>query len=156
MNQRAFRQSLDAAWSRAKRESQPLSAILLDVDNFKSFNDTFGHLEGDDVLIQVGKCLRESVRPYDIVARYGGEEFIILLPNADADAATLVAERCRQRIGAFEWPHRTVTASFGVATWTEGVAEFSQFVNLADSALYASKHAGRNQVTHFNTIKKTA
>lgn len=155
-NQRAFREALEAAQAKAIRTKQPLSVILLDVDRFKAYNDSFGHVEGDEVLIQIGRCLQSCVRSFDLVARYGGEEFILLLPETDAATATLIAERCREEVEAHPWPKRSVTASFGIATWTQGEMEFSQLVSLADRAMYASKEAGRNRVTHIEQLQRAA
>jgi diguanylate cyclase (GGDEF)-like protein/PAS domain S-box-containing protein len=146
-NQRAFRQRLDSAWASAERNCRPLSVVLLDVDHFKLYNDSFGHPEGDKVLVEVGKALLESVRPSDLVARYGGEEFVLLLPETDAETAYGVAERCRQAIEAHGWNLRSVTASFGVATWSQGPISPADLVELADRAMYSSKENGRNRVS---------
>jgi diguanylate cyclase (GGDEF)-like protein len=147
-NSRAFREALTSAGSFASRMDHPLSLILLDVDHFKSYNDTFGHLAGDDVLRTVGTLLRGQLRLHDLAARYGGEEFAVLLPATDDAAAQIVAERLREAIASHPWPLRPITASFGVATLAVGdPASPPDLVAWADRALYASKRAGRNRVT---------
>lgn len=128
----------------------PLSVIMLDVDHFKTFNDTFGHAAGDVVLKSVAYCLRKYLRPQDHVARYGGEEFFVLLPNTPRTAALLIAERLRRRIEVSQSRHGdvnlpTVTISLGVAQWRKGLS-IQQLVELADEALYNAKQQGRNCV----------
>jgi len=147
-NRRAFDERLAMEFQRSRRYSTPLSLLLLDVDKFKQFNDTFGHPAGDRVLQQVAKVLQASVRNIDFVARYGGEEFVVLLPNTDRDGAMILAERLRANIEAAPWKERPVTASFGAATLTSEMAEYSVLTSTADGALYQSKEKGRNRVTH--------
>ena len=129
--------------------ASPLSLIMLDLDHFKQYNDSFGHPAGDEVLHWVGSILRAAVRGHDVVARYGGEEFVVLLPATDAAEALEVAERLRSAIACRPWPHRKVTASLGVATAGPATTDAAALVDQADHALYQSKQAGRNQVTHF-------
>ena len=118
---------------------------MLDVDGFKSYNDTFGHAAGDRVLCVIARQLSHSSRPDDIVARYGGEEFAILLPGAEAISALGCAERHRKAIESFAWPLRPVTASFGVAEW-HPEDSLSDLRRRADAALYAAKRGGRDRV----------
>jgi two-component system, cell cycle response regulator len=148
-NHRGFREILDSSFSFAVRQGLPFSLIMLDVDHFKQYNDTFGHPAGDDVLREVANVLRTNVRAHDIVARYGGEEFVVLCPATDWPGARDVADRLRQAIEEHTWPHRPVTASFGAATFGAGTGTSSELVDQADKALYRSKQAGRNQVAHF-------
>ena len=101
---------------RPQRLGTPLSLIMLDLDQFKEYNDTFGHPAGDEILQRLGSTLRSSLRSHDVVARYGGEEFVILLPATGEDEAIEVAERLRRPIAAGAWPRRQVTASLGVGT----------------------------------------
>jgi diguanylate cyclase (GGDEF)-like protein len=147
-NRRRFREDLDLLFSQANRLGCPLSLILLDIDHFKSYNDTFGHPAGDRVLQQVGRLLRSSVRGHDVVARYGGEEFVVLLPTTGANVAVEVAERLRRSIADHVWPHRPVTASFGAATTGPDTPDPAALVDCADRALYLAKEAGRNQTCH--------
>ena len=147
-NRRRFREDLELLFAQADRQGSPLSLIMLDVDHFKQYNDTFGHPAGDRVLQQVGSTLRSSVRGHDVVARYGGEEFVVLLPATDADEALDVAERLRTAIAGHDWPHRPVTASLGVATSGPDTPDAATLVDHADRALYHSKEAGRNTITH--------
>ncbi len=152
------RRAMEEALSRSLADATPngLSIILLDVDHFKQFNDTFGHPEGDEVLRQVGLALLTASRPTEVVARFGGEEFLVLLPTANVDVAMRVAERMRRAIEAGPWPKRLVTASFGVATYTGPADTDVALLAMADEALYASKHGGRNRVTHFNRNQSVA
>jgi len=148
-NRRAFNDRLEVEFERSRRYGNPLSIVLLDVDKFKHYNDTYGHPAGDLVLKTVAHLLEASIRDSDFVARYGGEEFVLILPHTPADAAMRVAERCRSRIEGHPWPDRAVTASFGIATLQAGVnLNRDELVKASDEALYASKESGRNRVTH--------
>lgn len=150
-NRRAFNAHLDEELKRTPRGSG-FSLVLLDVDRFKAFNDTFGHPAGDQALRQLARLLPQVLRPADIVARFGGEEFIILLPGTDEAGAIQAAERCRTAIVEAAWPYVSITASFGVVTWEEGIQDKQSLIALADVALYQSKHQGRNRVTHASHI----
>lgn len=145
LNHRAFQDQLRKEAMQAQRSGQPLSLILLDIDYFKNFNDTFGHPAGDELLKLTADALRDTARAYDLVARYGGEEFAILLPNTDMQEALRVADRIRENIAAIENDYMPVTASLGVATARETIIP-ANLVYRADQALYAAKRAGRNQV----------
>jgi diguanylate cyclase (GGDEF)-like protein/PAS domain S-box-containing protein len=154
-NRRAFQDRLEMEFERARRYDHPLSIILLDVDKFKLYNDTYGHPAGDLVLKTVAHLLEAVTRDSDFVARYGGEEFVLLLPHTSAEAAMRVAERCRSKVENHSWPDRQVTASFGIATLHPGVTyNRDEFVKAADEALYASKESGRNRVTHVVNIEE--
>jgi diguanylate cyclase (GGDEF)-like protein len=151
-NHRHFRSALDTGVSFAQRQGLPLSLIMLDVDHFKAYNDTYGHPAGDEVLSSLARLLRDGVREHDLVARYGGEEFVILLPATDAVASRAIAGRLRAAIASADWPHRAITASLGVATTGPGVDTSSVLVDLADQALYMSKARGRDTVTHADDL----
>jgi diguanylate cyclase (GGDEF)-like protein/PAS domain S-box-containing protein len=145
-NRIALRQKLDEEWQRAGRYQTPLTLLMVDVDHFKSFNDSFGHPAGDEVLRTVARLLQEKARATDIVARYGGEEFAILLPNTDLEGAVSLAERFRLAIEQAAWPRRAITASFGLAAWSETMANPLALVAAADESLYRAKERGRNRV----------
>lgn len=147
-NHRAFQERLLTECETAERHQAPLSLLLLDVDHFKQFNDTFGHPAGDAVLKQVAHLLEGTMRDCDFVARYGGEEFVIVLPQTDQAGALRAAERCRVVIETAQWDCRAVTASFGVATLSLDCAGGDALIAAADRALYAAKFNGRNQVRH--------
>ena len=146
VNRRRFDQALEAAFGLAVIRDTPLSVIMVDVDCFKFYNDTFGHAAGDVVLCVVARHLVQSARPTDVVARYGGDEFAVLLRGADADVAQNCAERYHEAITSFHWPKRLVTASFGVATRTPSIADPASLVEEADRALYHFKRGRRNRV----------
>ena len=118
------------------------------MDHFKSFNDSFGHLVGDEVLRTVAKALQDTVRTTDFLARYGGEEFAVILPDTDMEGAMALAERCRRAIAGAAWQSRAVTISAGVATLSAGMPDGESLVREADEALYRSKELGRNRVLH--------
>ena len=131
-NRRRFFEDLESQFALAARQRSPLSLVLLDVDHFKAYNDAFGHPAGDDVLRGVADALRSVTRGHDTVARYGGEEFAVLLPGTGPDVARGMAERLREAIERRAWPHRPVTASFGVATTTPGTGAAQELVDQAD------------------------
>jgi len=152
-NRRAFDKHLEIEWRRAILENFSISLIMIDVDQFKLYNDSYGHVAGDTCLLAVGTVLRNApLRTSDLAARYGGEEFAIILPRAGAEGALLVAERIRQSIVDQCLPHRAqlpgiVTVSAGVATVQprpEGKA--TSLIEMADHALYRAKTEGRNRV----------
>ncbi len=147
-NHRFFQETLSGACGSSVRTGRPVSLIMLDVDHFKKYNDSFGHQAGDLVLASVGAILKKGARPSDTGARYGGEEFAVILPETDREAAMQVAERLRTALASAKWRHREITASFGVATSSEGAADAETLVRQADRALYASKEHGRNRCTH--------
>jgi two-component system cell cycle response regulator len=148
-NRRFLEDALHAAVSFSVRHALPLSLVMIDVDEFKRFNDTFGHPAGDDVLRTVAGFLRGGIREHDIAARYGGEEFSILLPATDGESARVIAERLRASIAGHAWTRRPVTASFGVATMLpDEPIDPNALLEAADCALYLSKERGRNRVTH--------
>ncbi|MBW3635848.1 MAG: diguanylate cyclase [Armatimonadetes bacterium] len=151
-NRRAFNDKLAEEWSRAVRYGTPLSLVLMDVDKFKSYNDTFGHPAGDEVLKKVALTLMAAVRTTDFFARYGGEEFVLLLPSTDAEGAMILADRLRQKIEGASWKERGVTASMGVASLTGDIKNAAALTQAADDALYQSKKNGRNRVTHVRDV----
>lgn len=152
LNHRSFYEELEKAVKSAKDTGATMSVILLDVDNFKTFNDTFGHPEGDAVLRRVAAAMTDAARESDLVARYGGEEFVVLLSDTDKVCASAIAERIRAAIEKVDWPLRQITASFGVATLKDVEDSAEKLVAWADAALYASKGFGKNCVTHIDAI----
>ncbi len=150
-NRRTFDATLLDEWSRGKRAQTSLAAIMIDVDNFKRYNDRFGHPRGDEVLRLVGAAIASSVqRREDCAARYGGEEFVALLPGANLDAAREIAEHIRAAIEALAIPAPeggSLTVSVGVAAIVPAAAVSpDRLIELADAALYAAKRNGRNRV----------
>ncbi|MCF4127028.1 GGDEF domain-containing protein [Methylobacterium sp. SyP6R] len=145
-NRRKLDEALAEAAERAASSGAPLSLVLGDVDNFKSVNDRHGHKVGDQVLVAFAALLRDAVRPADILGRWGGEEFMLLCPDADLAAASVIAERLRLRVEATSLPEvGSRTCSFGVATLIPGESTDS-LVARADAALYRCKRNGRNRV----------
>ncbi len=154
-NYRSFREQLAVLASDARQNRTDLSVVLLDVDKFKNFNDSFGHPAGDEVLRQIASILRSSVRRTgDIVARYGGEEFVIVLPGANKEIAERVAETARANIEQSTWELRAITASMGIATLGTECPTDDDLILKSDEALYHSKEAGRNRVTHFGDMPR--
>jgi diguanylate cyclase (GGDEF)-like protein len=149
-NRRRFMEELEQEVERSERYGRPLSVVALDLDHFKSVNDSHGHAAGDDVLREAAQALQSVCRDVDLAARMGGEEFSLLLPETDIPGARIVAERVRERIAGAA--HRSpagqafrVTASLGVATVKPG-ASGEALLQAADEALYRAKDAGRNRV----------
>ncbi|HNX23366.1 MAG TPA: diguanylate cyclase [Spirochaetota bacterium] len=154
LNRRYFDESLRTEFYRLRRSGAPLSLIILDIDHFKKFNDTYGHLAGDNCLRQVGDVLKTaSARLHDIVARYGGEEFVVIMPETEKQGAATLAERIRKGVEEMAIAHSTsgtseyVTVSLGVVTvYTTELTEPEQIIAFADEALYEAKHGGRNRI----------
>lgn len=152
-NRRCFDDTLHAEWARAMRQQQPLSLLMVDVDNFKAFNDANGHLGGDECLKLIARAVASEMRANDLVARYGGEEFAVILPNQSLKGAAIVAERIRYRVEQMQVPHGSksnlhVTVSIGAATALAATdTDPSQLVATADAALYRAKHMGRNRIS---------
>jgi diguanylate cyclase (GGDEF)-like protein len=146
-NRRELEGALRLAIALVGREGRPTSLILLDLDDFKAYNDRFGHSAGDEVLRRVAAAIQGHLREHDVAARYGGDEFAVLLSGADADLARNLAEQIRSSIESGPWPLRPVTASLGVATASPRRPTSSP-VEDADGALYRAKQAGRNRVLH--------
>lgn len=139
--------------NRSKRHRFPLSLMMIDVDFFKSYNDKFGHVEGDNALKIVGEKLKESLRAVDVAARFGGEEFSILLPQTTIEEAETIAERVRARIENTDFPNRKITVSIGIADCSPEVNCAKDFINLADKALYEAKEKGRNNVKVYRSLE---
>ncbi|MBS3848222.1 GGDEF domain-containing protein [Devosia sp. BSSL-BM10] len=151
-NRKSFDEGLDTAIAEASSSKEPLSLMLVDIDHFKNFNDTYGHQTGDQVLRLVAMTLKSNIRGKDLAARYGGEEFVAVLPFTDIEGAITTAENIRRAIQAKELLKRStneklgrITASFGVATFRRSDTAAS-LIERADRCLYAAKHAGRNRV----------
>jgi diguanylate cyclase (GGDEF)-like protein len=156
-NRRRFQETLAAEVARSQRFDQGLGLVMLDIDDFKKVNDTYGHQQGDIVLREVARVLKESSRAIDLPARYGGEELAVVLPGTDLEGAYDLAERVREGIEALELPLISddatggaaaivrVTASLGAAAMGEGTEDMRELVAAADAALYRAKRAGKNQ-----------
>lgn len=155
LNRRAFHEQLASLYAIAQRQTLPLSAIMLDIDHFKSVNDNHGHARGDDVLRGVAEILRTSVRAADVVCRFGGEEFCILMPSTDPDGAFLLAEKLRLAITSARVADIALTASLGVHCTSLVAGSAQDLIDRADEALYNSKHAGRNRTTRFDRMDAT-
>lgn len=161
-NHRTFQDTLHDEITRSLRYKRPLSLLLMDIDHFKSFNDTYGHQIGDIVLKEVAKCLVKTIRNNDLAARYGGEEFTIILPETDSRQAAVIGERIRQVIAAVSIAsgnkNLNVTVSIGCASLPEHSTSQQQLINYADCAMYFSKENGRNKMTVYQKqmkVKKT-
>jgi diguanylate cyclase (GGDEF)-like protein/PAS domain S-box-containing protein len=153
-NRRMLDSILDVEWLNARRNCQPLSVLLIDIDYFKQYNDRYGHLQGDDCLRSIAQTLDTvASRPRDFLARFGGEEFMLVLPETDGKAAHAVADRCRQAILKLQIPHaasdasQLVSISVGVASIIpDHEGELAEFIESADRKLYQAKLEGRDRV----------
>jgi diguanylate cyclase (GGDEF)-like protein len=145
-NRRYLEERLSEEIKRFQRYGNPTSFMMIDVDNFKSYNDKFLHTEGDKALEIVGQCLKDALRGADVAARYGGEEFSILLPQTTLEEATVIAERIRQKVEKTNFPNRQVTISIGVSALSNSVNSKQKLMSTADEALFNAKENGRNNV----------
>jgi diguanylate cyclase (GGDEF)-like protein len=154
LNRRYLEERLAEEIKRSNRYGYPMSFMMIDVDHFKSYNDAFGHAEGDKALKIVAQCFRETLRGADIAARYGGEEFSILLPQTTSGETETIAERVREHIAATEFPNRAITVSIGIASCCLNLNSAQELVVAADGALYEAKRKGRNAVEVYENIRK--
>ncbi|HYC05583.1 MAG TPA: diguanylate cyclase [Azospirillaceae bacterium] len=151
-NRKLFDQALRDAAMESMEADQPLCLMLVDIDHFKKFNDTHGHVVGDQVLKLVARTLTECVKGRDTAARYGGEEFAIIMPDTRLDNAVKVAEQIRKAVAGRRIVKRTTSEPLGIITLSAGVAQYrmgepmAKLIHRADEALYAAKGAGRNRV----------
>ena len=151
-NRRHFQSVLQIEWKRAVRFRRSLSLLMVDVDHFKKYNDTYGHLHGDKVLREMAQVLKRSVREIDTLARFGGEEFILLLPDTDKKGAIAVGEKIRKIVNEHRVPDvagtsaSLVTISVGISSYPDDVRELDDLIDHADIALYDAKDSGRNRV----------
>jgi two-component system, cell cycle response regulator len=158
-NYRFFQQRLSIELNRAQRFNRSLSLIMLDLDDFKAYNDIYGHQSGDQALRQLASLLQRSSRSYDLVARYGGDEFVIILPETSKNMAAEVAERIRCAVenAAIESGEPALdghfTASLGIASFPEDATEKNDLIRKADLALYQAKTCGRNRVSSYDTTQ---
>ncbi|MCL1835837.1 MAG: GGDEF domain-containing protein [Oscillospiraceae bacterium] len=155
-NRRSFEERLNQEWNRAVRNQEPLSILFVDVDKFKVYNDTFGHLQGDRALQAVAEVFSKALkRSMDFVARWGGEEFAILLPNTKGDQAFSIADKVREQMAVTDIPREdgeitNVTISMGINSITPSLdCSVDDFIRCADDALYTAKHEGRNRVCRY-------
>ncbi len=154
-NRRYFVNRVAEELTRSLREQSPMSVVMVDIDHFKRFNDTYGHATGDRVLQAVAATLQDAVRTSDVCARHGGEEFVLLLPATPGENAVFMAERVRRTLGGTRYtglglpPDASITISCGVATCPRDATQVDELLELADQALYRAKAQGRDCVCQY-------
>lgn len=154
-NRRALNERLEVEWNRAVRYHENLTVVLIDVDYFRSYNESFGIKAGDAVLQTIGAVLQHGVRTSDFAARHGGEEFLIILPHTSEEEAIRLAERLRSAIQVAPWKHRAVTVSVGVAERTSNMVQISDLMDAADVALYQAKKTRNRVCRSFGTASSS-
>lgn len=161
-NRRYFYERAREAAYKAINYNSPISIFIFDIDHFKKYNDLNGHAEGDYLLKEISKLLKEQSRGTDVIARYGGEEFIVLMPGTEKESAFIYAEKIRQAIAHYPFRHREkqpagfVSVSGGVASFPFDGNSIDAVIRLADEALYDSKHSGRNMVKKYEPFQFSA
>ncbi|MFN3480058.1 MAG: diguanylate cyclase [Thermodesulfovibrionales bacterium] len=152
-NHRAFQEKIETEIERARRFGSKVSLLMMDIDNFKRLNDTYGHNMGDEVLRRIGCKIVENVRHIDFAARYGGEEFAVVLPETNLEGAKITAERIREAIKDYRITHGknliSVTVSIGVSTYPDSASSRMDLIEKADSALYEAKRSGKDRVCSY-------
>jgi diguanylate cyclase (GGDEF)-like protein len=151
INRRGFFERAELEVVRSRRNGRPFCLLLADLDNFKMINDTLGHIAGDHCLKRVAEVMSANLRPTDLIARYGGEELILLLPETTEELALKLAERLRLAVAEMDGRQITVTISIGVAA-SHADKNLDALIAEVDRALYAAKHAGKNQVSTLSQV----
>ena len=151
-NRRVFEERFAVAFVIARRNARPLSVMFLDIDDFKQYNDTFGHSVGDAILRRVAQILSHIVRASDLVVRYGGEEFVILLPETDEADGMVLADRIVKAIREESWEHGSITLSGGVAALQDSLLKPKDLLRLADTTLYEAKNSGKRRILGFSSL----
>ena len=151
-NRRAFMESSEPLFQRAREAHRDLACLMIDIDHFKKVNDEHGHGAGDEVIKLVAETVKDEVGSAESVCRYGGEEFVTLVDFARAGDGAEIAERLRRRIASPAFARVPITVSVGVSAVSDGARTLLELINQADEALYASKSAGRNRVTRWDQI----
>ena len=156
-SRRAFDEHFEWSIRSARRNNEFLSLAVIDIDDFKHINDSFGHQTGDAVLTVVGEAIRQVCRESDFAARFGGEEFVVLMHGSNTDASTMIGERIRKKINALDLVDRHITVSIGVSTLHPSLQQSSKqlmerIFSLADKALYSAKKSGKNRVIHADDV----
>ena len=155
-NHRFFQEKLAQEFAHCEKNQRPLSLLMIDIDHFKTYNDTHGHPRGDLVLREIAQILGKSVRTSDIIARYGGEEFVIILPDTPKTGAVLLAERILTKVrnhkfsGKSETENVRLTVSLGVASYPREAVRAEDLIEKADQKLYQAKNEGRNKICFDN------
>ena len=153
-NHRAFQDKLKEEMERARRFGHKVSLLMIDIDHFKGFNDTYGHINGDEILKRISFLISDNIRAIDFAARYGGEEFAVILPEVPLSGAHVVAERIRSSTEKHKIQIRdkkvNVTISVGIATYPDDAITSEDFIDRADKALYLAKRTGRNKVCDYS------
>ncbi len=156
-NRGHWEECLESEYDRYKRTGQATTLIMFDIDHFKNVNDTYGHQAGDEVIRQTAKTLRRTIRKTDIAGRYGGEEFVVILVDTPSENAMILAERLRKRIEALTINYDDLAIKFkisvGIAEMNKEVADYKEWLERSDKALYYSKENGRNQSTLYDKEK---
>lgn len=155
LNRRYLDERLEEEMNRARRHRSAISLMMIDVDSFKSYNDSFGHPAGDLALKMVSAAMKDTLRADDVAARFGGEEFAILLPRTNGEEAAAIAERIRSRVENAAFPHRQITISIGVASHSNEFDSPKDWITAADMALYEAKHLGRNNVQIYDNMGRS-
>ncbi len=155
LNRRYLDERLDEELTRARRHHTEMSLMMIDVDNFKSYNDSFGHTAGDVALTMVAAAMKDTLRADDVAARFGGEEFAILLPRTNIEEAASIAERIRLRVEHTRFPNRQITISIGIAGQSAEFETPKDWITAADMALYEAKHLGRNNVQVYEMLGRS-
>ncbi|MDD5617486.1 MAG: sensor domain-containing diguanylate cyclase [Candidatus Omnitrophica bacterium] len=151
-----FQQKIEQLLNKAKEENDCLSLIMIDIDDFKVFNDSWGHQQGDNVLVQIANIFKDASRKLDCVCRYGGEEFVLILPKTNTKDALIIAERIHSAISkqafsaGLDQPAQKITVSMGLASFPNHAANKSDLIKSADEALYEAKKSGKNKVIAFS------
>jgi diguanylate cyclase (GGDEF)-like protein len=155
LNRRYLEERLTEELNRSKRNNHPVSCLMIDIDDFKKYNDLNGHQAGDVALKITAHCLKAALRSADIACRYGGEEFCILLPQTTVSEAGVIAERMRQRVAETEYPHGksqpmgSMSISIGISTFARHIDTAESVIEAADRALYSAKSHGKNRIEFY-------